>query len=1044
MRHPEGFAFLPAYEDQDIQSLGREPAKSPWKAYDTTAQALEGKPSPNVLRLEGACRFRLYPRPEAVEEGFFEPGFGEEGFVELRYPGAWELQGQGEPIYTNVPYPWPYEGEGRHLISPLADGKNQPNPPFAPEDNPTGCYRIRFHLPEGFEGKELYLRFDGVETAFYCWINGKPAGFSKDSKLPAEFRVTEQLHAGENLLALMVLRFADASYLEDQDYWHLSGIHRGVFLTAKPAYHIHDCFLKPWLDPERALGALTADVQVSRVAGYATGRVRLELFDPEGKPLAQAEAPVQAAAQYNTRALPSAATARLRLELEGVRPWEPESPTLYTAVISLLDASGRVVDVESYRTGFRSIQLRQGVVYFNGKRLLVRGVNRHDFCWQGGRTVPREHMVEEIRQMKRMGINAVRTCHYPDDPAWYELCDELGLLLVCECNLETHGLMGQLSHDPSWAKAYLERAVRMVQTFKNHVSIFSWSLGNESGTGANHAAMYGFIKEYDPTRLCQYEAGQPGKNVSDLRGDMYATIANIERMLADPQDDRPIILVEYLYQIRNSGGGLHKLRPLLEKYPRFQGGFVWDWQDKALCGRTRDGKPYFAHGGDFGESWVEPENPPYMTNNGVVLADLRWKPVAWELKQAYAPVWVQRPEPRSAWDTLPAEDLFVVKNRSAVFCLDHFAITARLRENGRLLEERAVELPNLGPMEEQAFRFSIPHERKPGCEYHLEFVCSLREGCWYAPAGYVLGHSQFALQAGQPAIAEDRRLPLRVEETKEAWRLGSGELVLELEKQSGRLSARTAGGAHLWLRAPVPCLDRPYTGLDARAGWGWFDALAQVRQLQYRPSAPSLLIGEQEAQLRQSFLLTDGQGGQGGAGELRYLLSAGRLHISMELTLAQAYAGLPRVGVELLLPQGLERLRYFGRGPEESYPDRPLAGLLQEVETTVRAEHFPIAPPSENGGHEGLRWLTLTDGQGGGLRIRCDSPLHFDAHHNAVAEYQSAQHDHELPVHGETWLHLDAAHSPIGSDLAWSTAMPEEQALRGGGYHLGFTLEPLV
>lgn len=214
--------------------------------------------------------------------------------------------------------------------------------------------------------------------------------------------------------------------------------------------------------------------------------------------------------------------------------------------------------------------------------------------------------------------------------------------------------------------------------------------------------------------------------------------------------------------------------------------------------------------------------------------------------------------------------------------------------------------------------------------------------------------------------------------------------------------------------------------------------------MQYRPSAPSLLIGEQEAQLRQSFLLTDGQGGQGGAGELRYLLSAGRLHISMELTLAQAYAGLPRVGVELLLPQGLERLRYFGRGPEESYPDRPLAGLLQEVETTVRAEHFPIAPPSENGGHEGLRWLTLTNGQGGGLRIRCDSPLHFDAHHNAVAEYQSAQHDHELPAHGETWLHLDAAHSPIGSDLAWSTAMPEEQALRGGGYHLGFTLEPLV
>ncbi len=1040
MKTPEGFVFAPDYENAAVQSIHRYPAHSLWKGCKSEQQALNGE-GPDLMSFSGQCRFALFDNPEQVPEGFFLPEFDESGFATLRYPGAWELQGQGEPIYTNVPYPWPCAGEGRHLVAPVKGGEKLLQPPYVPAQNPTGCYRLRVQVPEHFLKGDAFLRFDGVETAFYLWVNGKPAGFSKDSKLPAEFEVTGMLHEGENLLALEVLRFADSSYLEDQDYWHISGIHRGVFLTVKPHLRIEDVFLRPAFDPVLRRGQLTADVKVSRAEGFAQTRVRLRLFDGV-QVVAEAVSAVEPKARYDTRTFPSANTARLQVELRDVSPWEPEAPKLYTAVVTLLDEDGNTLDVESERTGFRSVEVRDGVVLFNGSRLVVRGVNRHDFCWRGGRTVPREHMEREIRLMKRLGINAVRTCHYPDDPAWYELCDEMGLLVVCECDLETHGLMGQLSHDPSWAQAYLERAVRMAQTFKNHVCIYAWSLGNESGTGANHAAMYGFLKEFDPTRLCQYEAGSPGPNVSDVRGNMYATIDQIERLLADPRDTRPIILVEYLYQIRSSGGGLHKLRGLLDKYPRFQGGFVWDWQDKALYAQTQDGRPYFAHGGDFGESMVEPENPPYMTNNGVVLADLTPKPVALELKEAYAPVWVQKPENASAWDTEAEEDSFLVRNDSRVFPLSAYACTAVLRENGVAIAEREVELPDVPPLGRAAFRFSIPHERRPGSEYHLEFVFRLKEARPYAEAGFELGHSQFALQAGPARLPQRVKAPVSLKEEGGVVELHSGELTLLWDAKAPALRLTGRGGKIL-AEGFTPCLDRPYTGLDAREGWGWFDKLRAVRGLACSFGEAQTLTGENAALLLLPFLLEDASGGQGGQGELTLRMEGGGLHVGFDLTLAESFVGVPRVGLELRLPAGLEALSYFGCGPEESYVDRPLAARAQVVETTVAAQHFPYAPPSENGGHEGTRWLRLSDGAGQGLFIRCDRPLHFDAHHNSVSDYQKALHDHELPARGETWLHLDAAHSPIGSDLAWSTALDGEQALRGGGYQLGFTVEEI-
>lgn len=1030
------FAKTPEWERVEIASVGRVPAHTLWEACSSGEEAAAGKGiSANRISLNGKWEFKLEDSPEKVGE-FFRDGAAPEGFSSITVPGSWELQGFGEPIYTNTLYPWRYEGEGRWLIRPEKGGRQFPNPPYIPDQNPVGCYRRTFALPEHFAGKEVFLRFDGVETAFYLWVNGRPAGYSEDSKLPAEFDVTSLLRPGENTLALAVLRFSKSIYLEDQDYWHLSGIHRNVWLTAKPRERVEDYRITALPDLDRGGGEVCADIAVSRADGFADCRVRLAVYSPEGEKLAEGEAPVMASAQYRTDVLPTANTGRVRLSLPEVKLWTPETPALYRAVVTLIDGDGAEADWEGCRFGFKKVEVRDGVVFLNGQRLIIRGVNRHDFCWEGGRTVSREHMAEEIRQMKRMNINSVRTCHYPDCPEWYDLCDELGILLICECDLETHGVMGALSHNPAWASQYLERAARMAAFYKNHASIYSWSLGNESGTGANHAAMYGFLKEYDKTRLCQYEAGEPGPNISDVRGNMYATIEYILKMLADPRDSRPIILVEYLYQISNSGGGMNKFRELTERYPRFQGGYIWDWQDKSLAGKTADGKKFFAYGGDFGESVVDWENPPYMTNNGIVQADLRWKPVAYEVKQGYCPIWMEKPHHFSAWETVSAEGVYVLKNRAMTEWGRDFRCEAVLREDGKEIARWEVPLPDLPPMSERELRVEIPNCRKQGAEYALEFSFSRRADTWFARAGEEIGFTQFALAGGLYRISMPPCGAQPVLEEDEACvKIAAGDFSAAFRKDTGGLCSLRRGGREYLAGSLVPCLTRPRTGLDVRPGWGWYDVLEPLEKLVPKAGKPTVLRGDGCVRVEFAYEMTGGEA----EGKLCYTVRERWVEIGFSVRLPESVPAISRAGVEIPLAPGLEEISCYGRGPEENYCDRKLAARLQVWESTVTAQHFPFSPPSETGGHEDARWLELR-GEGGCFRAEADRPFHFDVRHHAAADYRAA-HDHEMPLRQESWLHIDAAHGPIGSDMAWSTGMPAEYRLPGGEYALTFRLE---
>ena len=1035
MNNRKDFHRMPDWQNPDVLSVNRHAAHSPWRAYASETEAA-GHPqdSPYRVSLNGTYAFRLLDTPAAADD-FYRPGYDASGFGVITVPGCWENQGYGEPIYTNHVYPWAYGQSDGCVIQPGVGQDPQPNPPYVPEANPTGCYRRTFDVPAAFDGRDTFLCFEGVETAFYLWVNGHPVGYSQDSKLPCTFKITDFVKPGENLLALQVMRFADTIYMEDQDYWHISGIHRDVWLVSKPVMRIEDYKITAMPDLHTGQGTVTADISVARVPMFADCTVRIAVYDGAEK-LASADGSIRPAADYRTDAVPTANTGRVSVCLPKVGLWSPETPRLYTAVVTLVSSDGAVLDTEACRIGFKKIEQIQGVIHLNGKRLLIRGTNRHEHSWEGGRTVSVVRMKEEIKQMKRMNINSVRTCHYPDSPVWYDLCDELGLLLVCECDVETHGVMGALSHNPAYAMAFVERAMRMVVTHKNHPSIYSWSLGNESGCGPNHAAMYGYVKEYDNTRLCQYEAGHPGANMTDVRGNMYETEPVLLQMLSDPTDRRPIILVEYLYQIRNSGGGMEKFLNLMESHPLFQGGYTWDWQDKALVGKTADGTPYFAHGGDFNESVVDWVCPPFMTNNGLVLADLTWKPVAHEVKQAYAPVWIDE----NASYNHPDAVQYTLKNRSLTESTNAFCCVAVLREDGLVVKELEITLPNLAPMTEQALDINIPHEKKPGAAYHVTFSIRRKTATWYSAANEEIGFRQYALASGAPVYGfTAAEGGVAVTEDAARFTVQSGEMCVAFDKATGTIGCLTQNGVD-YITGGTPCFERPYSGLDAWADWGWRNCFDQTAGLSADIGAAVCLQSESEVRIAFPYQMRGGKLAHTLEGQIAYTVRNGCVQVAFEANADEAFAALARAGLEFVVPAGFEALTYYGYGGVESYKDRLFAAEIGVHESTVTAQHFPFAPPSECGGHEAARWVTLKNAEGRVLRIESKQSFHFDARHSTIADYKAAMHDHEVTRREETILHIDAAHAAIGSAMAWSSVMPKEDRIPGGRYTVTFEI----
>ena len=1039
-----GFHRRDDWQNQMVTAINREPAHIPWGAYISGDEAKERRGSGFAMSLDGQWEFTLADTAGSVPEGFFKADY-KDGFAPINVPGSWELQGWDKPVYVNTLYPFLPGVDAPYLTKVRKEGERNSHeeytPPFVPgPQNHVGLYRKVFTLPGAFDGRDVFMCCDGVEGAYYLWVNGNPVGYSQDSKLPSEFNITPYLCKGENLIAMAVLRFSDGTWLEDQDYFHISGIFRSVRLIAKPKTRITDiqADAKPLYNGG---GRITARVSVNRFEYFADYRVRLSLYDPGGGLVCRYERPIDTLSEITGKwrmspppykKLPQSAW--FEFDVGDIAEWSTDSPVLYTVVAELVDPAGNELDFESARLGFREIKIENNIIKLNGKRFVFRGVNRHDWAWPTGRTVSTDHMIAEIRRMKELNFNSVRTSHYPDDPRWYDLCDEYGLAVVCEANVETHGGAANITHDPEWSSAMLERARRMVCIHKNHPCIVSWSLGNESGFGPNHAAMANWIREYDPTRLVQYENCDPGSIGSDIKCTMYPHIEAIHKMIADNDDRRPIVLVEYVYQIANAGGGMDQFNYFAETYDIFQGGFVWDWQDKCLPAKTPDGTVYYGYGGDWGEEVVDWECPEYMVANGVVHPDLTPKPCAFEIKQGQAPVIIEKAEGPNA-----ADNLYIFKNRFHGRSSKTLRCEAVLSAEGIETERIPINLPETQAGCSCEFTFSPQSELGP--ETYVTFTVTLAEDDLLLPAGHEVAAYQFCLRGRKAAFGPALSGTVKADLDGDILNAQGGGWAARFDLAKGLLSRYERGGV-FYFSGGMENVSRGRCGMHLEDKWwgpvqGIWDSV--------KPGALSReFIGAAHSSNANWVQVCFHSRLKGEKGEILtqtiYTVTGdGTIQVDVTTDIDSAFVHVPRTGIGFVVEEGFRDLTWFGRGPGESFCDRKLAALVGRYSCTVEDTHFPFVPPSHNGSHTDTRWLALADKDGREIKIS-GTDFSFDVHHNTVEEYWNARHDHELIRHRESFLYLDGKHAGIGGDMAWSTEINEKHLVPAGVYRYGFVV----
>ena len=806
---------------QNPQVVGRnkEPGHATLVLYadEATALAEDRMASPYFKLLNGEWQFKVAPNPASAPAGFYEPGFDASEWDTIAVPGNWQLQGLNRgydvPMYCNVQYPFPIDAL-----------------PRVPEDdNPTGSYRRKFAVPEEWNGRQIFLLFEGVDSAFHLWVNGEMVGYSQGSRLPAEFNITPHLRPGENTLAVRVYRWSDGSYLEDQDYWRLSGIYRDVYLFATPSVHVRDFWVRTDLDEAYRDATLKVRAQVRNYSEQdATGTsVEAMLYDADGKPVFAEPMMAQVAVGAGEET-----TLDLERAVTDPEKWSDEYPYLYTLLISLKDPAGNILEVESCKVGFRQVEIKDGQIHVNGVPVLFRGVNRHEHDPDTGHTITVESMIQDIQLMKQFNINAVRTCHYPDDPRWYDLCDRYGIYLIDEANIESHGVWDLLTKDPEWKTAFMERGTRMVERDKNHPSVILWSLGNESGYGPNHQALADWIHEHDPRRPVFYESATMGRIYKgpetapeiDIVSTMYPGVDRLVEMARAPGETRPFIMAEYAHAMGNSPGNLKEYWDIIETYPRLQGGFVWDWVDQGIRQVTDQGEEWYAYGGDFSD---EPNDGSFCIN-GLIFPDRTIHPSIWEHKKVVQPVKV---EPKD----LLAGRVEIV-NKYSVSALSGLDVAWKLSADGRVLQ--TGRLPRMhtpaGGREVVTVPFVKP-ELEPGVEYWLTLSFRLAEdtvGCGasaWAEKGHEVAWEQFKMPFDVPEAlplptSEMPVLTLTESETQAV--LEGAEFRLVFDKSEGTIVSFRYQGNELVERGPRLNFWRAPTENDLNT---WGDEKAAIR-----------------------------------------------------------------------------------------------------------------------------------------------------------------------------------------------------------------------
>ena len=1029
---PQVSADRPDWENPAVFAIGKEPARATGFPFESRAKAIAGHrtKSDRFLLLTGLWRFALSPDADRLPVGFERPDYDVSAWKQIKVPADWQAEGFDQPRYFNITYPFP---------------ANRPLIPHA--TNPVGSYRRDMDIPANWSGQDVILHIGAAGSAYYVWVNGVRVGYSEDSKLPSEFDVTKVVRPGRNTVAIQVYRWSDGSYLEDQDFWRVSGIEREVFLMAAPKTRIRDFFVHAGLDPSYKDGQLAVDLAVTPAKGATTARI--VLLDRDDKTvLLTNSAPV----------LPGDAerTVRMSATLPNVRPWTAETPNLYMLLVELYDAKGAILQSTWSRIGFRSVAIRGGLVTVNGRPITIRGVNRHEHDPETFHVISLESMERDIQLMKRNNINALRTSHYPNDPRLYELADKYGLYVMDEADIESHGYMDwanqhpelrgkyQIGFDPAWDAAHVSRVTNMVERDKNHPSIIFWSLGNEAGIGPAFAHAAAAAKARDPDRLISYLgwgtwADQHEHRPNDY-ADIYAPMYDSAAKLADYAENwnyrQPLIQCEYAHMMGNSGGDLKDYWDVIYAHPdKLQGGFAWDWVDQSMYRKTADGRPYWGMGGEYGP------NPggELEFGDGLTQADRTPNPHLFELRKVYAPIQFE------GFDA--ATGRLTIANRFDFNDLSGLDLAWQIEEDGLVVQRGTLPRLATAAHGRETITLALPaFERKAGSEYLLTVTARAKDGAIAAvPAGQLIGWEQFTL-AEPAAIAP--ALPagtVALSNGKGAITLAANGAEFAIDRRTGLIDHYSAHGA-LLLQGGAPNFTRALTDNDIGTGVERTHAIwktaSDTRRVE-RIESERLPDGRAQVTVRYA---TDAA-----AFVTRYTM-AGDGSVAVRGDFSPARPDLPdplRVGLSFSMPTRFDTVEWYGRGPHESYADRKTGAPIALWRGRIADQNHDYMRPQETGNKVDVRWLELS-GAGNGLRVDGDRPLSANAlafpYGDLDRRAPGTAKSSDIVPHGHVSLQLDAIQAGVGGDNQWdANGRPlAKYRIPVAPLSYGFTLRPFA
>lgn len=1016
------------WENPELVHKNRLDAHVNLLPYQDEMSAIEGGRglSPWFNLLNGVWKFKLIDSPLKTTNGFFRKEYADEEWDEIKVPSNWQLEGYDYPHYTNVNYPFPVD------------------PPRVPTENPTGLYRRDFFLPKTWEDREIIIHFEGVDSAFYLWINGNKVGFSKGSRVPAEFDIKDYVKPGLNQITVEVFKWSDGSYLEDQDMWWLSGIFRDIYLYSVPHQYIYDYKVETILDNQYSAAELKIELLLKNCEDEDIEGFELEykLLDRELKNVLN-----------NTTSVSIEGNNQIELnikeDISSSHKWSAEDPYLYTLLLILKDSEKNILGIERCQIGFRSVEIKNGKLLVNGTPIMIKGVNRHDTHPDLGRSVSLDSMEKDIILMKKHNINAVRTSHYPNDPRFYDLCDYYGIYVLDEADIETHGFepagnLHQLSDDPVWEESYLDRGKRMVERDKNHPSVIIWSLGNESGFGSNHKSMAKWIKATD-NRPIHYE-NDYNFEVSDFVSAMYASIDQVIKLgrgenlelkgvdlkLEDYQD-KPVILCEYAHAMGNGPGELKDYWDAFYKYDRLQGGFVWDYIDQGIRKVDESGNEYFAYGGDFGDQ----PNDANFNINGLVFPDRTPSPGLIEYKKILEPVLVED------------EDLenkkVKITNCYDFIMLDHLNLSWNVRMDGRVIQGGMLELSAINPGDSKVIElpFELPEMSIPGADYQLNLSFSLNNDTNWEKQGYEVAWAQFELPCEVPVkkAVLNSSSKLDYKENEQLIEVEGMDFEIRFDKIFGKIVSWKYQGLSLinqglilnFWRAPIDNDIAAYLEDWKKAGLN--DLRQKVDSVDCIKDGEKILI-RVKARIAPPIL------SNGFECVYNYnIYNTGDIVLEVKGKPVGELPNLPRIGLEFTIDNNFDQFSWYGRGQGESYVDSKEANRVGLYQNNVDELSTPYVYPQENGNRTDVRWLSFTDLRGMGIFVSSSQLFNFTAHRYSTEDLEKARHQNELIKRDEITVNLDYKHQGIGSASCGPVGL-DKYRLDAENFRFSFRLRP--